>query len=140
MPSRPETGTSQKRWETFYRKKCHHQEFLCRIGKHPTRANLRMCSLNPREPNPVSIQYTFKIGNALLPIPLGVNSNRPEAPTTVVSKGTGVTRQMARFLGPLSPPTVSAASVLVSLGEKLKTWASVTSKRHWNLSEILLQC
>jgi hypothetical protein len=63
MPPKPEAGASQQRWETFFRKKCHRQEFLRRIGEKPNdqRANLRICSCHPKESNPVSIKYTVKI-------------------------------------------------------------------------------
>ena len=125
MPPKPDAGASQQRWETFFRKKCHRQEFLRRIGEKPNdqRANFRICSCHPKESNPVSIKYTVKIPIAgtgdvkavskqfpfqNLPIPLGVNSNHSEAPAAMVSKGTGITTQIARFLGPLTPQRGSA--------------------------------
>ncbi|KAI2509493.1 hypothetical protein MHU86_4870 [Fragilaria crotonensis] len=66
MPPKPGAGASQQRWETFFRKKCHRQEFLRRIGENTNdqRTNLRICSCHPKESKPVSIKYTVKIPDA----------------------------------------------------------------------------
>ena len=116
MPKKPgpDENRDESRYTTFYRKLWHRQDFFRRIGlkADDPRNELRICNCHPVEQRPVVEYIRVKIPDGAggctwksersefegLPIPLGRNSNRPEAPAATLSKGTGITRKMNKLL------------------------------------------